>query len=245
MKIAGGKVYYTNVVEVEEKLTTEYKELEKVTLTPGATYTLQRVVNFTNEEAYTSSYYIYDAAGECIGKVEDVPMLAVTLPVQKIGFSTKGFGENTVYFDNFKLRTIGFAADLSLYEAKFGMEYDDITAAYSGKTGYRYSWMNASDKEETVQILAQVLDEEGNVVSETVIKELVTKPGYDGVETGIYDAGDQAVVFVAKILVEEAPKDNMMLYICIAAGAVLLIAVGAAAVILASKKKKPQAPAAE
>ena len=243
LKIAGGKVYYTNVVEVEEKLTTEYKELENVTLAAGGTYTLKRVVDFQNAEAYTSSYYIYDVAGECVGKVEDVPMLAVTLPVQKIGFSTKGFGENTVCFDNFKLRTIGFAADLTLYEAEFGMEYDDITAAYSGKTGYRYSWMNASDKEEKAQIVAQVLDEEGNVVSETVIKELTMAPGYDGFETGIYDAGDQAVVFTVKTITAAEGGISLWLYAGIGA-AVVLIAI-AAALIVVSKKKKPQAPAAE
>ena len=259
IKVVDGKVYYTKVVEEvvegtteengepKKKLVAEYQELKDVTLTPGSTYTVKRVLDFTNEEAYFSSFYIYDAAGTLVGSAENVESCLFKTAVQDISFSTKGFGEETVCFDDYKLYPIGYAGDLTLYEAEFGMMLDAETygEARTGETAYRYSWMNASDKEETVQILAQVLDEEGNVVSETVIKELVTKPGYDGVETGIYDAGDQAVVFVAKILVEEAPKDNMMLYICIAAGAVVLIAVGAAVVILASKKKKPHAPAAE
>jgi hypothetical protein len=259
VKIADGKVYYTKVVEetvegsTEEngepktKQVAEYQELKDVALTPGSTYTLKRVMDFTNEEAYFSSYYIYDAEGALLGSVENVEACMFKTAVQDISFSTKGFGDKTVNFDNYKLYPLGFAGDLTLYEAEFGMMLDETESAEArnGKTAYRYSWMNASDKEETFQILAQVLDEEGKVVSETVIKELVTQPGYDGVETGIYDAGDQAVVFTAKLLVEEEPKNNMMLYIGIAAGAVVLIAVGVAVAVVLSKKKKPQTPAAE
>jgi hypothetical protein len=240
-KIAGGKVYYTEAVETDGEKANEYKEMAKVTLTPGATYKAQRIVNFTNEEAFTSSYYLYDTEGKCVGKAENIPMLSVTLPVQKIGFAVKGFGENTVYFDDFKLYSTGFASDLFLYEAEFGMPNEDLTAAYSGKTGYRYSWMNASDKEEKVQIVAQTLDAEGKVVTEKVIKELTMAPGYDGVEMGIYDAGEEAVVFAVKTVVEKGPDMQILL---IAALAVVLIAACAAAVIIV-KKKKPQTPAAE
>ena len=243
-KVTADKVYYDE--------NGEYVELEKVKLDAGAKYTVKRVLDFNIKETtdkngevtefFTSSYYIYDAEGKLVGSAENVAMKLFTLPVQKVGFTTENLGANTVYFDDLKMYAVGFADDLSLFEAEFGMPNEDLTAAYGGRTGYRYSWMNASDKEEKVQLVAQVLDAEGNVVSETVIKELTMLPGYDGVEMGIYDAKDTPVVFTVKTVTAPAKGGDILLYIGIGA-AVVLIAVVAAVVIVI--KKKPQTPTAE
>ena len=213
----------------------EYVEMTGVKLTPGGKYTVKRVLDFTGAEAFSSCYYLYDAEGKQVGCAENVEMKKFNLPVQKIGFGCENLGANTAYFDDYKLYAVGFAADFELYGAKLGMQITDITAAQTGEIAYRYSWMNASDKTETVQIVAQTLDGEGNVTSETIIQELTMLPGWDGVETGIYDAGETATVLAVKP-VEEAKGSGLLLYIAIAAAVVL--AASAAAVIVVAKKKK-------
>ena len=239
-KVTADKVYYSQ--------NGEYVELTGVKLNAGAKYVAKRVLDFTGKEVqtedgevkeiFTGSYYIYDAEGNVVGSVENVEMKKFTLPVKKAGFECKNLGENTMYFDDFKMYAVGFAGDFEIFETKNGIQVKDMTVARSGETAYRYSWMNASDEEKTVQIVAQVFDAEGNVTSETVIKELVMQPGYDGVETGIYDAKDTAVVFAVKTVAEEVKESSPWLYVGIGAAAVLVLAAAAAVVIVVAKKKK-------
>ena len=240
-KITADKVFY-------DKLGEEIA-FEGVKLTPGAKYVAKRVVDFNGKEItaedgtvtvlFSSSYYLYDAEGNVVASAENVDMKSFTLPVQKIGFACENLGANTMYVDDYTMMVTGFAANFELYEAKNGMQIADLTAAVAGETAYRYSWLNASDKEKKVQIVAQVFDAEGNVTSETVIKELVMQPGYDGVEYGVYDAKDTAVVFAVKTIGEEVEKnDNLWLYVGIGAAAVLVLAAVAAVVIVVAKKKK-------
>ena len=236
IKITADKVFY------DEK--GEYVELAKMKLNPGSTYTVKRELFMVSEEVaegeeafFTSNYYIYDAEGKLIGSKEGVAIKSFKLPVAKAGFSCENLGNSTAYFDDFKMYAIGFNADFFLYKVDNGLELSDKETARAGETAYRYSWMNASDKAQKVQIVAQVKDAEGNVTSETVIQELTMQPGYDGVETGIYDAKDTAVVFAVKTLAEEEKGSDLWLYIGIAA-VVVLVAAGAAAVVVIAKKKK-------
>jgi hypothetical protein len=219
----------------------EYVEFSDVQLSPGGKYTIQRELFFESqlvgeEECYSCNYYIYDAEGKLVAGKEGVAIEAFELPVAKVGFMCENMGKNTIYIDDFKMYAVGFHADFFLYKAENGMQLQDTQSARAGQTAYRYSWMNASDVEEKVQIVAQVLDTEGNVTAQTVIKELTMLPGCDGVETGIYDAKDTAVVFAVIPVAAEAQDSGLWLYVAIAAAAVIAIAAVAAIVILKKKK---------
>ena len=179
LKVEKGKVYY------DEK--GSYKELEGVTLAAG-TYTLKREVNFRDAAAYTSSYTVYDAAGNVAGQVKDVPMIAdLLLPVQ--GISVKVIGAaNAVFVDDYKLYPTGMNTVFELYETKFGQELADVTVKRTDETAYRLSWLNATDSVKSYSVVAAYYNGDA-LVSEKVIEKLTITPGTDGVTTGVVEKG--------------------------------------------------------
>ncbi len=175
LKIAGGKVYYDNAGE--------YVEMNGVDLSKGGTYTVKKVVDLRNAEALTCNYYIIDESGKTVGEATGVAMVGLTLPIQSINLSCANIGGEGVLIDDYKLYLAGVSHDIQMYEAETGRiilddEKLDVDAAY------RVTWANASDKEQTVSIVAAYYKGD-KLVSQETIKELTMAPGADGVETGI------------------------------------------------------------
>ena len=215
-KITADKCYYDR--------NGEYVEAKDMVFAPDQTYTIRRTVKLVGEETFLSSYYVFDAKGILVGQAENIPMKKCKLPVEKIGFSCENMGENAVYFDNFRLFAVGFKAEFELYDGELGIQIQDTTAAQTGDVAYRYSWMNASAEEVKVVLVARVYEGD-KMVSETPIKVLTMQPGYDGVETGIYEAGDTATVIAVKSLQPQASDFMMTLFLVIAAVGVITCAI--------------------
>jgi len=190
-KIAGGKLSYSE--------NGQYKELMDIT---AGTYTFKRVMDFNDGKAF-STYYVYDASGKELKATEKVAVPAFDA-ITNIKFSTTG-ADKDVLVDNFKLSVTGTAADFSLYNANTGM-YVDTTKANAVPTAYRLSWLNATGKEETATVKADIY--EGDKLKETkVIQELKMAPGCDGVETGIVGITEGQSV---KVYVDASAKVNVL-----------------------------------
>ena len=242
-KIAGGKVYYDKAGE--------YVELEGVDVSAGGKFKLKRSVDFNNAEALTSDYAIYDASGELLGQVKDVPMVQVKLPVQKLNLSVAGVTGDAVLFDNFKLYANGVGADFELYNAKTGIEYTDLETAKDSNTAYRLSWMNATKYEKVYSIIAEYSDG-----TSKVIEEIKMAPGTDYVSMGIVEVKDGQTVKVYarndsqpesenggnkpsdKPGATEEKNNETVLLIIILVVAVVLVGVAITIALLLSKKKK-------
>jgi len=257
-KIAGGKAYYDNAGK--------YVELPGVDVSSGGTYTFKRTVNFNKADAFNSDYAVYDSTGKLLGNAKDVPMVAVKLPVQRIGLSVANVTGNTVLFDNYKLYASGIATDFELYDAKTGIIEADVSKARTTDTAYRLSWMNATSTEKVYSVIAAYYNGD-TLVSEKVIKEIKMAPGTDAVDYDIVknEEGKTLKVYLRNDSQPEpedvddvpstapqggdpidgpAPKDdNMLLIIIIAAVAVLVVAGIVVLVVVKKKKtvaKKPQ-----
>ena len=195
LKVEKGKVYY------DEK--GSFKELEGVTLGAG-TYTLLRTVDFRKEKAYTNSYTLYNAAGNVVGEVKDVPMVTdLSLPVQYIACKTIG-AANPVFLDNYKLYAAGANMVFELYETKYGRELSDVTAKRTEDTAYRMSWLNATDSDKYYSVVAAYYDGD-TLVSEKVVKSLTVTPGTDGVETGVVGKGSAGQTLLVYLREDGAP----------------------------------------
>ena len=190
-KIAGGMIYYDDAGK--------YVALSGVDVSAGGKFILKRSVNLANEGAYTSNYAVYDAAGALLGEAKDIPMAAgLTLPIKSIGIGVSNLNGMSVLLDNYKLYATGLAADFTLYDAETGMEIGEPEKIRGKDTAYRLSWMNATESEQIYTVVAGFYDE-GTLVVERVIKEIVMAPGTDAVETGV-------------VLVE-TPGQNMRVYL--------------------------------
>ena len=186
--IVGGKLFYCENGEAKELMA----------INPG-TYTFKRVMNFNNEAAFLSSYYVYDATGKELAKAENVAVPVFNY-ISKIGFAVKT--DKAVIVDNFKLSVLGTALDFNLYDAKTGNDAE-LNTVRDKSTAYRLSWMNASAKAETATLKADIY--EGGALKETkVIKTLEMKPGSDGLETGIVEiaAGQSVKVYLESSVVK-------------------------------------------
>ena len=248
-KIAGGKVYYDN--------NGTYVELTGVDVSAGGKFKLKRCVDFNNAEALTSDYAVYDASGNLLGQVKDIPMVKVEIPVQKLNISVSGITGTAVKFDNLKLYANGVAADFELYNAKTGIEYDDLDTAKNSNTAYRLSWMNATQYEKVYSIVAEYSDG-----TTKVIKEIKMAPGTDGVDTGVVAVAEgQTVKVYARNDSQPEPEDDgtiqpgadaanpngqskkkgdIGMLIAIIAVAVVLVGIVVAAVIFLTKKPAPK-----
>ena len=244
-KIAGGKVYYDNAGR--------YVELTGVDVSKGGKFKLKRSVDFNNAEVFTSDYAIYNASGELLGQVKDVPMVQVKLPVQKLNLSVAGVTGDAVLFDNLKLYANGVGADFELYNAKTGIEYTDLESAKNSNTAYRLSWMNATAYEKVYSVVAAYYNGD-KLVEEKVIEEIKMAPGADYVSTGVVEVKDgQTVKLYARNDSQPEPEngdkpgtnkpganksegDNTVLLIVVIAVAVVLLAGIVVAVLLLTKK---------
>ena len=245
-KIAGGKVYYDN--------NGEYVELPGVDVSKGGKFKLKRSVDFNNAEAPTSDYAVYDASGKLLGRVKDIPMAKVTIPVEKLNISVSKVAGEAVLFDNLKLYADGVATDFELYNAKTGIEYTDLETAKDSNTAYRLSWMNATKYEKVYSVVATYDNGE-----EKVLETIKMAPGTDGVATDIVEVASGKTVKIS-IRNESQPEpeddsesisgiggkdkpskngDTTMLIAIIAVGVVFVAIVVAAILVLT--KKKPEA----
>ena len=189
-KINGGKVYYDNAGS--------YVELAGVDVSAGGKFKFQRSVNFNNKEALTCDYTVYDASGKVLGQAKDIPMVALELPLEKLGFSVFKVTGDAVCMDNLKLYATGLAADFELYDAKTGMEYSDLETAKDSATAYRLSWMNATAYEKAYSIVAAYYKGD-QLVEEKVIEQIKMAPGTDCVETGVVEVAEgQSVKIYAR-----------------------------------------------
>ena len=245
-KIAGGKVYYDNAGS--------YVELTGVDVSKGGKFKLKRTVDFNNADAFTSNYAIYNASGELLGQVKNVPMVQVKLPVQKLNLSVAGITGDAVLLDNFKLYANGVGDDFELYNAKTGIEYTDLETAKDSNTAYRLSWMNATAYEKIYSIVAAYYNGD-KLVEEKVVKEIKMAPGADAVATGVVEVkdGQSVKVYVRNDSQPEpedtgkpgtnkpganaAKNDDTVLLIVVIAVAVVLVAGIVVAVVLLTKKK--------
>ncbi len=185
-RIFDGKLYYGKIGE--------YQAFDNVTLAANTDYTVKRVVDFRNEEAFFCDYYVYDAEGNLLDSAENVAVDDFTLPVQKIGLSTENYGTNTLYLDDYKLVVSGFAADLSVYDAKTGMQIDE-TVAHNADVAYRLSWLNASSSTKVYNIVANYSDG-----TKEVLKTVTMKPGSDAVNTAIAAANGKGVTITCELI---------------------------------------------
>jgi len=154
-----GKVAYLNAGN--------YQEL--ATVSAGSTYTLRREVDFTNN---VTKYSVY-ADGALLAGTENVAMSGVTAPVQTITFAATGV-TGTAYIDDYKMYPTGVTTELKVYDAKTGIEADPNDTRTSD-TGYRLSWMNASDTDKVVKLYN----------GSTLVAEAHMAPGADGVLKGV------------------------------------------------------------
>lgn len=248
-RVAGGKVYVSN--------NGNYEELSGVSLSAGK-YTFKRVVNFNNAEAFTASYYVYDASGKLLGSAGNVPMVTFTLPATTICVEGKELTAE-VLMDDYKLYPTGFATDFELYDATYGALVQDTAAARNSATAYRLSWLNGTGKSATATVMAAVYEGQ-TLVSETVVKELTCLPGCDGVETGIVSVAEGQTVKVylkadkpvasdtpgtnGQNPGQDDPKDqkkdtnNILLIIIVSVTAVLVLGIGAFTLVMLKKPAK-------
>ena len=262
VKIAGGKVFYDNAGELVE--------LAGVTLSAGVKYTVVREFDFTNAEACTCRYRVYDAEGKEIGKTAKVPVPAKwELPIATIAYATKKVTGNPVLFDNYRLYTTKVNTDFYLYYAKTGMPIatEDMNKPQKDAVAYRFAWLNSTDTEKSYTIMAAYYDGETKV-SEEAVKEVKMAPYSNSFEAGEFEnkqEGKSVLIYVkdnnppeveddpiggdkpTEEPVDDGEKtglDSKMIIIIAAAAAVVVIAV-VVIVIVASAKKKKKAAAAD
>lgn len=149
------------------------KEIPGVTLTSGGTYIFKREVDFRNASSFKNSYFVYDANGNLLGSVSDVPMGLADLPIKEVGFYTTAVSD-AAYIDNFKMYPIGVTTELEAYNASTGFKVD-VNATHNKDTAYRLSWMNASSEYKVAKVYN----------NGTLVEEIKMAPGQDGVNTGV------------------------------------------------------------
>lgn len=176
IKISGGKVYYA-----------DSQELSGVSLSAG-TYTVRREVDFRTAGAYISDYAVYDSDGKLLGEVKDVAMPSVNLPVTAITISCTGTSD-AVLIDDYKLYPTGVTAVFELFDAVYGKELTDTTAARTEDTAYRLSWLNATGYKQVAQVYN----------GSTLVEQVEMAPGTDGVLTGVVEAGSGTVALSVKM----------------------------------------------
>ena len=187
LRIEEGKAYY-----YEGSL---QKEIPNVTLTPGATYTFKREVDFRKTGSFRNSFYIYDAAGKLLGSATDVPMTVTELPIQEIGLHTTG--ADAAYIDNFKAYPVGVTTELEAYDAASGDKVG-LDVLNKKDAAYRLSWMNASSEYKVAKIYNGT----------TLLEEIKMAPGQDGVNTAIVKGSN--IKFSVKV--EDATAPNATNY---------------------------------
>ena len=170
-------------------------------IAPG-TYTFKRVMNFHFDTANYSTYIVCDAAGKELKKVENVASPAFDY------ISTIGFGvadsDKAVLVDDFKIYLTGTALDYSIYDAKTGQDAK-LNETRNKSTAYRLSWLNATAKEETATIKADITS--GGKTTTKIIKQIKMLPGTDGIDTGVVEIKEGETVKVYLDTSVKAPTE--------------------------------------
>ncbi len=165
LKIEDGKAIYFEG--------SNQKEIPGVALTPGGTYIFKREVDFRNASSFKNSYFVYDANGNLLGSVSDIPMGVAELPIKEVGFYTTAVSD-AAYIDNFKMYPVGVTTELEAYDVATGVEVD-VNTAHNKDAAYRLSWMNASNEYKVAKVYN----------NGTLLTEIKMAPGQDGVNTGV------------------------------------------------------------
>ena len=236
LKIQDGTLYYSQLVE---DTYVENKPLTKIN--PG-TYTLKRVMNFSDPEYFTYSACLLNEKGKEIARVENIPCPTFG-EIKSVLFFTKN-ANKAVLFDDYALYLSGLATDLTLYDATTGRNAEE-DVAIAGGVGYRLSWLNATDAEKKLDVVAAIY--EGDTLKEEkTVKTITMKPGCDAIDAGVVEVAEgQSVKLYLKGDVhsevnETTPGEpvvssfNFAMLIPIAAA----VLIAACAVLIASKKKK-------
>ena len=250
IRIQDGKVYYSQVMEdtyVEEKVLTGIK--------PG-TYSVKRVMNFSDPAYFTYSLYLYNAKGKLIASVKNIPTPTFKT-IQSIQFLTKN-ADKAVLVDDYALYPSGLATDFNLYDATTGRNVDDTENPRDNGIGYRLSWLNGTEADKSLEVVAAIY--EGDTLKEEkTLKTLEMKPGCDGIETGVVEIqeGQSVKVYlkgdVHSDVNDTTPEEpvigsgNTTVIVIAAVAAAVLIAVGIILAAAGKKKKKaaqvPETPA--
>ena len=241
--IRDGKVYYGQIVE---DTYVEDKELTKIK--PG-TYTLKRVMNFSDPAYFTYSVYLLNAKGEEIARVENVPCPTFK-EIKSVLFFTKN-ADKAVVFDDYSLYASGLATDFTLYEATTGRNAKADTAI-AGSAAYRLSWLNGTDAEKKLEVVAAIY--EGDTLKEEkTVKTITMKPGCDAIDADVVEVAEgQSVKLYLKGDVQSFENNttpgepvvssfNFVALIPIAAA----VLIAACAVVLVVSRKKKTAPGIE
>ena len=197
VKIAGGKLYYDKAGE--------YVELEGIDLSAGGTVTVRREVDFSDAEALKCHYTVFDAQGNVLGRVKDVPMVELALPITIVCIGVSKVAGDPVLFDNYKLYLTKVAADFELYDANTGLVVTELDKARDADTAYRVSWVNATRTEKTYSVVAAYYEGD-KLVSEKVVQEIKMAPGTDGVDTAIVENEEGKSLLV--YLRNDSPADS-------------------------------------
>ena len=192
-KLQGNTLYYA-VGEADAEYEPVYEKLLDV---KAGTYTLKREMNFG--QSYFCAYTVTDGSGKVLKSAENIPVPAFSGTVTSIGMTCYDMNKK-IQLDNYTLRVTGAGADLSVYDTALGTKVAD-GAKHTASVTYRLSWANASQKDETATVKAEI----GNSVK--TLKTITLKPGCDGVEYGTVDvASGQSV----KVYLETSIKDEKL-----------------------------------
>jgi len=265
IKIAGGKVYYTQ--------DGAYTEWAGVTLAGGSKYTFVRELDFSDPNHFTSDYYIYGADGALVAKVMDIPMEELVLPVYSISIGCTKVAGEAVLLDDYKLYPTKVGYDFELYNAKTGIQVTETDKAQSGNVAYRFSWLNATNTEKSYTVMAAFYNGD-TLVEEKAINDVKLAPNADGIITGVVEnksEGQTVKVYLRdnnpaeevpagteETVTPATPKKGLrreiklggslvveLWVIIIVIAGVLVLAAGAVIIIAAAKKKKTETPDAE
>ena len=239
LKVQDGKLYYSQVVE-----DTYVEDKELTAIKPG-TYTVKRVMNFSDPEYFTYSAYLLDSKGKELARVENVPCPTFK-SITSVLFFTKN-ADKAVLFDDYSLFIAGLTTDFELYEATTGRNVEDAETPSENGMAYRLSWLNATDAEKKLEVVAAIY--EGDTLKEEkTLKTISMKPGCDAIDTGVVEAAEgQKVKIYLKGDVQSFENDTTPGEPVVASGipVVWIIAIAAAVIIVAAivlviaKKKKP------
>jgi len=256
-KITGNKVYYSN--------NGSYVELAGVTLTADTKYTVLRDMDFTNAEAITCDYYVY-SGDTLLGSAMDIPVAAMSVPVDYISMSFKNIAGQAVLLDDYRLYATHVATDFYRYDATTGMPVAE-TDKTEGNTAYRLSWLNGTGKEKSYTVMAAYYEGE-TMVSEEAVEEIKMAPYADGVAMGVVEhkqAGKTMQLYLKDnnpsedasatnpgtqtpapeattptTGEEETTGNSKLIIIAVAVAAVVIV--GVVVVVIIGSKKKKNAP---
>ena len=240
-KVVGNQVYYSQGEE--------YVELSGVTLTAGNKYRFVRDMDFNDADAFTCDYYVYDASGALLGSAKDVALAAIEISVQGVEMSCTGVSGEAVLLDNFKLYPTKVGYDFELYVEKTGSKITDLDAKNESNVAYRFSWLNATNKEKTYSVMAAYYEGD-KLVEEKVFKEVKLAANFEGLDYGVVEVPEGQTVKV--YLRNDNPADDddttgvtkkdsgvdPILFVLIGVVAVVVIAVVVA--LLLTGKKAPK-----